>query len=138
MKAGGILSKEMGAGVGLVMGGILSKEDGVGTDAGPGWVLVADGAEEGYISGTFTREEEVLVKSTGVEVSVGLERAADTAPEVIVDVGILGITGGGGEGLVVTVQTGGTVTGALNSPAAAGLKEENVCRFKLPAESNLG
>lgn len=124
MKAGGILSKETGAGVGLVVEGSLSKEDGAGTDAGPGWVLVAVREEEGYKSGTFTREEEVLLKSTGVEVSVGLERAADTEPEVVVDVGtivILGITGGGGEGLVVTAQAGGTVTGALNSPAAEGL-----------------
>ena len=47
--------------------------------------------------------------------------AIDTKPEVVVDVGTVvilsGITGGGKEGLVVTVQAADTVTGSLASPA---------------------
>lgn len=54
--------------------------------------------------------------------SIGLERAPDTEPEVVVDEGIVvileGITGAGEEGFVLTVQAGDTVTGALDSPAA--------------------
>lgn len=54
--------------------------------------------------------------------SVGLERATNTEPEVVVDVGtgviLDGITGTGEEGLVVTAQAGDTITGALDSPAA--------------------
>lgn len=150
MGAGGVLSKETGAGVGLVVGRILSNEadDGVGTDAWLGWALVvALTVDGGQRSGTVTREGGVLLKSTGLEVSVGLERAADTEPEVVVDVVTVdileGITSDGEEGLV-TVQAGDTVdavTGALDSPAAElteGLKEVGVWRFKLLAESNLG
>lgn len=51
-----------------------------------------------------------------------MERAADTKPEVVVDVGnvviLVEVTVAGEEGLVVTVQVGDTVTGALGSPAA--------------------
>lgn len=121
MGAGGVLSKDTGAGVGLVVGGTLSKEvkDGVGTGAGLGWVLVVAVRVEEGTSGTLTREEEGLLKSTGLEVSDGLERAADTEPEVVVDVGTVVILEGGGEGgLVVTALAGDTVTGALDSPAA--------------------
>ncbi len=124
MGRGGILSKEASAGVGLVVGGILSKEveDGVGTDAGLGWVLVgALSVEEGQRSGTATRAGGVLFKSIGLDVNVGLERATDTEPEVVVDVGTVvileGITGAGEEGLVVTAQAGDAVTGALDCPA---------------------
>lgn len=53
--------------------------------------------------------------------TVGLERAADTEPEVIVEVGTVvileGMRGEGEEGLVVTAQVDDTVTGALDSPA---------------------
>lgn len=143
---GGILSKETGAGVGLVVGGILSEEvkGGVGTDAGLDWVLVvAVGVEEEPRCGTVTRKGGVLLKSSGLEVSTGFERATDAELEVVVDVGnvvILERITGEEDGLVVTVQAGDTVTGALYSPAAElreGLKEVKVCRFKLLAESNL-
>lgn len=119
---GGILSKETGAEVGLVVGGNLSKgvEDGACTDAGMGWVLVvAVKVEVGQRSGTVTSEGGVLLRSTGVDWSIGLERAADTEPEVVADVGTvvsLELITGAGE--VVTVHTGDTVTGALDCPAA--------------------
>lgn len=77
--------------------------------------------EDGNVSETLTKDGGVF-KSIGLEVSVGLERVADSEPEVVVDVGIIvileGITVGGEEGLVVTAQGGDTVTGALDSPAA--------------------
>lgn len=121
MGSGGILSKESGAGVGLVMGGILSKEveDGVGTDAVLGWgLVVAVVVEEGQRCGTVTMEGGVLFKSIGLDASIGLERATDAEPEVVVDVGnvvtLEGITGAGEGGLV---QATDTVTGALDSPA---------------------
>lgn len=123
--AGAILSKETGAGICLVMGGILSNEieDGVGTDAEQGWVLVvAVGVEEGYLSGALTRKGGDFFKSIGLEVSVGLERAADTEPEVVGDWGtVITLEGGTGaekEGLVVTAEGGDTITGGLDSPAA--------------------
>lgn len=51
-----------------------------------------------------------------------MERAADAKPEAVVDVEnvviLAEITGAGEEGLVVTIQVGDTVTGALDSPAA--------------------
>ena len=123
--AEGALSKETCAGVALVEEGILSKDvdDGFGTDAGLGWVLVvAFGVKEGQRSETVTREGGICSKSIGLEVSVGLERAAGTKPTVVVDLGppviLEGITGAGDEGSVVTVQAGDTVTGVLDSPAA--------------------
>lgn len=139
MEAGGILSKETGA-VGLVIGGILSKEfEKVGTGAGLGWVLVEVMA---VWVGAGQRSGRVLFKS--IDVCVGLERVVDIESGVGVDgvtfVIVVGKTGAGEEGLVVTVQAGGTVTGALNSPATelwGGLLKEEVCRFKLLAESNL-
>lgn len=142
MGAEGILSKETGAGVGLVMGGgILSKEadDGEGADAGLGWVLVADGVENELV----TREEGVLLGSIILEVTTGLETATDTEPEVVNDTGTVILaekTGAGDEGLIVTVEAGGTVTGAFASPAAElgeALLVVEVCRFKLVAESGL-
>jgi len=111
--------------VGLVVGGTISEEadDGVGTDERLGWFLIdALGVDDERRSGPVTREEGVLFKSIGLEVTVGLVRAADTEPEVVVDVGTIvileGITGAGEEGLVVAVQADGTATGALDSPAA--------------------
>lgn len=125
MGAVAILSKGTGAGLGFVVGGILHKEveNGVGKDEGLGWVLVEVMAVKvgaGQISGAFTRGGRVLFKST--DVCVGLERVVDIEPGVGVDgvtfVVVVGRTGAGVEGLVVTVQAGDTVTGALNSPAA--------------------
>lgn len=76
----------------------------------------------GVEEGTVTREGSVLFKSIGVDVSVVLERATDIEPEVVVDVVAVvileGITGAEEEGVVISVQAGDTVTGALDSPAA--------------------
>lgn len=109
-----------------------------------GWILVvAVRAEGGHRCGTV-REGGVCFKSIWVEVRIGLERATDTEPVVAVNEGTVvileGITGTAEEGLVVTVQAGDTVTGALHSPAAElkkGLQEVEVCRFKLLTDSNL-
>lgn len=123
MGVGSILSRETGAGAGLVVGRNLSKEveEGAGTDTGVGWVLRAVKVEEGHISGAVPGREGVLVRSIGVRVGAGLERFTDTKSAVVVDVGAVvvleRITGAGEEGLVVIRQGGDTVTWALDSPA---------------------
>lgn len=147
MGAGGILSNETVAGVDLVVGGVFCEEgkDGVGTGAGLGWVLVvAVMVEEVLEYEAVTREDEVLFKSTMLEVRTGLERATDTKPEVVVEVGAVVIleviTDAEEEGVVVTALVVDIVAGALKSTAAElgeGLKEVEVCRFKLIAASNL-
>lgn len=111
MGAGGILSKETGAGAGLVVGGVLSKEfdDGVGTGAGLVWVFdVAVRVDEGQGCETVTREEGVCFKSIGLGVSIDLEGATDSKFVVILE----GISNAEEEVLVVTEQAGDTVTGA--------------------------
>lgn len=92
-------------------------------------------------SGTVTSEGGA---SIGIVVSAGLLITAEVKPAVVVDVETVAIleriTGAGGDGLVVTAQAGDTVTWALGSPVAElrkGLKEVDVCMFKLLAESNL-
>lgn len=72
------------------------------------------------ISGTVTCEGGLLFCSVRVEVSVGLEGAADTEAEVAVDVrtAVFERTPRSGEDdFAVTVQGDDTVAGALESPA---------------------
>lgn len=74
----------------------------------------------GVVEGTVTREG-VLFNSIGGDMIVGLQRAADNKSAVVVDVLAVVIleevTSAGGEGVVITLQAGDAVTGALDSPA---------------------
>lgn len=142
-EAGGILSEEDDIEVGLLVREVLSKEaeDDIGRDAGPGRVLGMAGTEkEEETSGTC--EEEVLFKSIGEEVGIGLDMVKDTEPDTVVDVLNVVIleteANAGEEDLVVIVQVDVTIT-ALESPPATplDLSEVDVCRFKLLAKSSL-
>lgn len=105
----------------MYAGGVLSKEvEESETGARLGWVLAMELKVEER-SGTAAREGVVLFASTRLDVSWGFESTENIVLEVVVDVGAVvifeGKTGGGGEGLVITVQARDSAAGASDCAA---------------------